>query len=54
MLWVQSAIAKAAEYLGRNDPRVSGIPHSLAESLQDVARDEMLLPGEVYKKCILW
>lgn len=54
VLWVQSAIAKAAEYLGRNDPRVSGIPHSLAESLQDVARDEMLLPGEVYKKCILW
>lgn len=50
----RSAITKDAEYLGRNDPRVSGIPHSLAESLQDVARDEMLLPGEVYKKCILW
>ena len=49
----RSAITKDAEYLGRNDPRVSGIPHSLAESLQDVARDEMLLPGEVYKKCIL-
>lgn len=53
VLWAQSAITKDTEYLGRNDPRVSGIPHSLAESLQDVARDEMLLPGEVYKKCIL-
>ena len=30
VLWVQSAITKDAEYLGRNDPRVSGIPHSLA------------------------
>lgn len=43
----RSAITKTAGYLGRNDPRVRGIPHSLAESLQDMARDEMLLPGEV-------